>query len=357
MENKKIISIALISIIIVLIIDAGLIFKHTDSDKQDNADSKDIKTESPVQVINGITAVVVTPEEQNESGITTVKLIPVKHRAELTAYGSVVSIQDLSKDVQSYETDKAQLAKSKEILLVSQKNYERVKNLYNKKLASEQDYQSAQAAYLSDEADVSSASVNLSSTKSSIEQQWGVNLSKWIFNNSPELQRLLSLDDVLIQVSLPPERTGINIPADIFIQSPSDNSKKILCRYVSESRTANSQFQTKTLYYIMPGVSLSSGMNVKAFLPDGNDLTGVDVPSNAVIWYQGSAWIYAEISTGKFARIKINTDNPAGKGFFVPEENILKPGAVVVKDGAQLLLSEELNAKSQNTRGGEGDDD
>jgi len=67
---------------------------------------------------------------------------------------------------------------------------------------------------------------------------------------------------------------------------------------------ANSQFQTKTLYYITPGISFSSGMNVKAFLPEGKDLPGVIVPSNAVVWYQGSAWIYEEEFPGNLSGLK-----------------------------------------------------
>jgi len=348
---------------IVLFAAAGWYLMQNRSDKKDKGDKiNPAKSSSRIQVEDGMTIIELSPQEQANSGITTIKLNQTKHQALLTAYGIVVSIQDLAKDVQSFEAGKAQLAKSKESLLISQNNFERTKSLYEKKLASEQDFQSSQAAFLSDKADVYSAQSNLTSLRSSILEQWGDKLSQWIFEGSAGLQSLLSLDDILIQISLPPDEMSMKIPVNIFVQPAyrtgrsSSESKKILCRFISAGHLANAQFQTKTLYYIAHGSSLSGGMNIKAFLPVGNELNGVVVPQESVVWYQGSAWIYVEISPGKFSRVEINTDNSFGDGFFIPTNSELKPGAVIVKNGAQLLLSEELTP-AQSSGGGEGDND
>ncbi len=357
MSNNKNSKIAIWSFVfIVMLTFAGWFFLQSKSDKNDKPFGQDSsKTTSRIQVVNGITTVELSAEERENSGITLVKLNKVSHQVQLSTYGFVVSIQDLAKDVQSFETDKAQLAKSKENLLISKNNFERTKSLYEKKLASEQDFQSAQSAFLSDKADVNSASSNLISQKSSIVEQWGDKLSQWIFNDSAGLQRLLSLHDMLIQISLPPGE--IDIPVNIFVQSPSQNNKKIQCRSVSAGHIASSQFQTKTLYYITSDASLSSGMNVKAFLPVGKNITGVIVPASSIIWYQGKAWIYAEKFPDKFNRVEIDADNPVNNGFFVPgNKGIIIPGETVVKDGAQLLLSEELTP-AQSSQSDEGDND
>ena len=328
------------------------------SDKPDKAGAKEYPNEvSPIQVENGITTIDLSHSEQVNSGISTTKLIQTFHQAQLTAYGSVVSIEDLAKDVKSFEADKAQLEKSRESLLVTQKNFERLKSLYEKNLASEQDYQASQAGFLSDKADVNSALTNLMSQKSSILEQWGYELSNWIFNDSAKLQRLLSLNDVLIQISLPPDKMEIPTPVSIFIQSPNGKSSKISCRFVSAGHLANLLFQTKTLYYIASNTSLSGGMNIKANLPVGKNLPGVIVPDSSIVWYQGKPWIYKEISTNKFNRIEVSNDNPVNNGFFVPNsEGIIAPGATIVKNGAQLLLSEELTP-AQGSQSGGGDDD
>ncbi len=354
-KNQKI----TLSIFIFIILGAAAwYFIQSKNDKPDKAEEKDSSNVvSRIQVENGITTINLSPSEQANSGISTTKLIQTFHQAQLAAYGSVVSIQDLAKDVQSFEADKAQLEKSRENLLISQKNFERLKSLYEKNLASEQDYQASQAGFLSDKADVNSALTNLMSQKSSILEQWGYELSNWIFNDSAKLQRLLSLNDVLIQISLPPDEMDFQTPASIFIQSPNDNGRKISCRFVSAGHLANSQFQTKTLYYIASNFSLSSGMNVKAFLPIGRNLPGVIVQDSSIVWYQGKAWIYIEISTNKFNRVEVSIGNPVDNGFFIPNiNNIIIPGVTVVKTGAQLLLSEEL-APTQGSQSGGGDGD
>ncbi|MCL5030886.1 MAG: hypothetical protein M1480_17910 [Bacteroidetes bacterium] len=354
--KKKSIIILSSFMFIILVAAVSWFFIQSKNDEQ-NKDKDSSKISSRIQVENGVTTIDLSPSEQANSGITTIKLIQTLHQAQSTAYGTVVSIQDLAKDVQSFETDKAQLAKSKENLLISQQNFERIKSLYQKKLSSEQDFQTAQASFLSDQADMNSASSNLSSQKSSILEQWGNELSKWIFTGSSSLQNLLELKEELIQISLSPEETNIITPLNIFIQSPSDKNSKISCRYISAGHLANAQFQTKTSYYIAHGASLSGGMNVKAFLPVGKNLNGVIVPSESIVWYQGKAWIYAEQFPNKFIRVEIDVDNPVDDGFFIPNnKGIVNPGVIVVKNGAQLLLSEEL-APAQGSQSSGGDND
>ena len=217
--------------------------------------------------------------------------------------------------------------------------------------------ETSQSAFLSGKADVNTALFNLSSQKSSILEQWGNNLSDWIFRGSSSLERLLSLKDVLVQISLPSYEMNIKTPASIFIQPPSGAGSRISCRFVSSGHLANSQFQTKTLYYIVSDASLSGGMNVKAFLPNGKKLAGVVIPATSIVWYKGKAWVYVEQFPNKFVRVEIDTDNAIDEGFFIPKnDGIINPGVTVVNSGAQLLLSQELTP-AQGKQSNEGDDD
>lgn len=354
-RNKKFI---LSLIIFVILAVTAWYFIQSKKDKSNKSAAKESPSSvSRVQIENGVTTIDLSPSEQVNSGITTTKLVQTLHQVQLAAYGSVVSIQELAKDVQSFEADKALLEKSRENLLIAQKNFERIESLYKKNLTSEQDYQASQAAFFSDKADVNSAFSSLVSQKSSILEQWGYELSNWIFNNTAKLQRLLLFNDVLIQISLPSNEMNIKTPASILINSPSGTGNKIPCRFISEGHHTNSQFQTKTLYYIASNSSLSGGMNIKAFLPIGRELPGVIVRDSSIVWYQGKAWIYKEMSSNKFNRVSISVDNPIDNGYFVPNINgIIIPGVVVVKSGAQLLLSEELTP-TQGSQSGGGDDD
>ncbi len=324
--------------------------------KMDNNKDSTHKT-STVETGNGYTEIRLTKKEMQNSGISTVKLLKASTRMQLTAYGSVVSIKDLSNDAQNFENAKAQLLKSEENLLISQKNFARIKSLYKKKLASEQDYQTAKASYFSDSADVISNQSNLTGVKSKIIEQWGNNISKSIFYDSTLLQNLLSLNETLVQISLPPGENNIKTPGKIFVVSPQSNGKEIICNFISESHIANSQFQTRTLFYAAQGNLLSSGMNVKALLPAGEKITGVIIPGSSVVWYNGIAWIYVESGKGEFIRTAVNTDIHTANGFFIPgNKNELKTGAEVVSKGAELLLSKEL-MPVQKTSAGEEDND
>ncbi len=355
-NSKKKLTLSIFIFVILAV--AAWYFIQNKKNNQDNSSVKDSPIGiSHVQIENGVTTIDLRPSEQTNSGITTTKLVQTLHQVQLEAYGTVVSIQDLAKDAQSYEAVKAQLEKSRENLLIAKKNFERIKSLYEKSLTSEQDYQASQAAFLSDKADVNSAFSSLMSQKSSILEQWGYKLSNWIFNDTAKLQRLLSFNDVLIQISLPPNEINIKTPESIFINSSSGLNNRISCRFISEGHLSNAQFQTKTLYYITTNTTLSGGMNIKASLPIGRELPGVIVSDSSIVWYQGKAWIYREISPNKFNRVSISVDNPIDYGYFVPNINgIIIPGLTIVKSGVQLLLSEELTP-SQGSQSGGGDND
>lgn len=338
----------------------GVIYSQSRSTKKsDTAKSYQGRNFSGAEEMSKLPTVYLSPKEQSNSGITTTKLVPTWERKQLIAYGSVVSIRDLSNDVRNYETAKARLAKAKVDLLVSQKKYERIKNLYKKNLESLQDYQTSQAAYLSDKANVASSQSDLTGIKSKIVEQWGDTISKGIFSDSHLIQNLLLLNKVLIQVSLPSDENNIEVPSKIFILSPQNKVKRITCQFISAAHLANAQFQTRTLYYIAKSALLSGGMNVKLSLPIGKRLTGVVVPFASIIWYHGKAWTYIKIDDNKFIRVEINTDNQSENGFFLAlNKGKLKQGAEVVTKGAQLLLSKEVfPAHKSSTEEGDEDND
>ena len=130
--NKKSVITLLFLIFIFLLAAAGWFLIQNQKNKR-VSDEKDSSGNPPrIQIIDGVTTIDLTPEEQINSGITTERLNSTSHQAQYTAFGTVVSIKDLSSDVQSFETAKAQLVKSEENILISQKNFERIKNLYGK---------------------------------------------------------------------------------------------------------------------------------------------------------------------------------------------------------------------------------
>lgn len=67
------------------------------------------------------------------------------------------------------------------------------------------------------------------------------------------------------------------------------------------------------------------------------------MPKEAVVWWQGRAWIYMQRDAERFARRELPTDSPVPGGWFVADA--ISPDQRVVTKGAQQLLSEEFRAQ------------
>ena len=84
-------------------------------------------------------------------------------------------------------------------------------------------------------------------------------------------------------------------------------------------------------------------MNVTASLSVGAKVKGVFIPSSAVVWWQGKAWVYLQRKEGQFERIEIPIEHAVQDGWFA--SNGLSDSDKVIVTGAQLLLSEELRSQ------------
>ena len=78
-----------------------------------------------------------------------------------------------------------------------------------------------------------------------------------------------------------------------------------------------------------------------------NNAKGIVVPSSAVVWYGGKAWVYKKNSQDQFMRLPISTESPTNGGWFNQSKQI-NGGDELVTNGAQLLLSEEFKYQIKN---------
>jgi multidrug efflux pump subunit AcrA (membrane-fusion protein) len=96
------------------------------------------------------------------------------------------------------------------------------------------------------------------------------------------------------------------------------------------------------------GGGLRAGMRVVARISMGGaPVTGVIVPSAAVVWHAGKAWAYVkDDKEDSFARFEVSTADETPGGWF----NAIgfDDDDEVVVSGAQLLLSEELKYQIRN---------
>jgi hypothetical protein len=147
----------------------------------------------------------------------------------------------------------------------------------------------------------------------------------------------------------------IELPAGEFLKSdPSgarlvplaSGSQPIEARFVGAATAIDPQTQGQGFLFLVEsnGARLVANAAVEGFIKlPGDAQSGVAVPRNSVIRFNGATWIYRQTGDETFQRTEVALDRPLDNGWFVREG--LKPQDKVVTVGAQQLLSEELKGQ------------
>lgn len=84
-----------------------------------------------------------------------------------------------------------------------------------------------------------------------------------------------------------------------------------------------------------------AGTRTSANVPTSSQVNvGLLIPEQAVVWYGGQTWAYVRTAPDRFTRRYVPPAGEGDQGFKVTSE--FHAGDLVVTQGAQLLLSEEL---------------
>lgn len=277
---------------------------------------------------------------QRLSGISTQKLSAAKDSPSIKAYGEVLDLQQLTSLVTSYEAAKAASMKSIFQLEISRNKYTRARLLFRStKYVSLEQLQDARAAFYSDLADSESAFENLSGLKGQIMEEWGERISNLAASSSSFMRRLMSNEISMMLVTIQEPARSYKAPGTALVRAIDGNL--IEAHLISMSPVSNPQIQGVSYFYEAPSSSsLPAGTNIVAYLDGGKKMSGVSVPSSAVVWYNGTPWIFLKTGAESFVRKGISLTIPTAKGWFIDKG--VKPGEEVVVNGAQLLLSQEL---------------
>ncbi|MFO0794889.1 MAG: efflux RND transporter periplasmic adaptor subunit [Candidatus Brocadiaceae bacterium] len=305
-----------------------------------------IKVPSRVIIQDGKSIIHIDKETQIKSGFALESLAPVVHQKEIKAYGTVLQLQELFDLRNQYIEAKAHLKKIRVSLTTTSREYERLRALNeDNKNASDKALQAAEAAWRSDAAESRVALETIRILRVKTRQQWGDILTLWLFRGSPLLNRMIQCQDVLIQITLPPD-ADISLPPGTARIQVSDRTF-VTARLVSPSPRTDPRIQGASFFYLVSTktTAILPGMNILAYLPVGPQVQGGVVPSSAVVWWQGKAWVYAQMDPENFVRREIPTESPVEDGWFVTKG--FTPGDQLLMSGAQLLLSEEFRAQIQ----------
>lgn len=322
-------------------------------DKDDENRSAQAK-KGPAQISteNGQTVLTLDSPTQNRLGLEVATLAATTTREQATFPAVVVSIQDLAASRNSYIAAQTQVQKAHVAAEVARKGYTRLRILFEEdQNISEKSLQSAEATLEANEADVRSGEQQLTLQESVARQEWGSVVAKWTVQGSPELQRILDQSDVLVQMTMPSGAT-YGAPKMISLEIP--GGARMQATFISAFPRVDPRIQGRSFLYLahaQPG--LVPGVSLLAHLLVGSLIKGLIVPTSAVVWSEGKAWVYQQTSADRFTRRSVSTDIAVERGFFVAEG--FSPGDKVVIQGAQALLSEELLLHGQG--GGETDVD
>jgi len=321
--------------------------KNTPSDKPAAGESR-----RATATTGGLTSVKLSAATQVQSGIKSEALKAGSYQAEAVAYGAVLDLQSLTDLRTRFNAAVAEAGIAHSAVNVSKQEYERAKALYqDNQNTSLKALQKAEQAYLSDEARLEAASLAIQDIRGSARQQFGELLAGWaLASESPEFQKLLKREEIIVRVTLPP---AVKIAAPARMRIVANNYPAVIANLVSASPQSDPAILGTAYFYRAPTV-LAAGTRVTAYFPTSGQLKmGVFIPGAAVVWYAGQAWSYVQLDQERFERRSVSAQYAHDGGFFVTEG--FKPGDRIVVKGAQLLLSEELRSEIQTGDAGNQD--
>lgn len=352
MNRKALVIIALQAGIIVILF-WMLVFYGKDEFHagRDGDDEEIIRSASLVSTEHGTVTITLTPQAQEQSGITTSPVTAAAHRREIVAHGKVLAIDGLIELRRHYLAALAEAGIVHAGLPARRQEYERLARLNREdRNVSDRAVEAALATLREDEARLAAAKTAAANWLEAIRQQWGATIAEWAARQPPAatVASLLQHKEVLLQITLPfdiPPPDG-NVP--LAVMPAGAGTGRIVARLVAAAPLSEDMLQGRTYYYRAPADHLRIGMRVSARLPAQHEpVSGILIPDAAIVWFANQSWVYHKVAADKFVRRPVNTDIETPEGWFNPA-GVLPPDAEIVTRGAQLLLSEEFKHQIPN---------
>jgi len=282
---------------------------------------------------NGEAIIKLDAETQKRMGLQTAALSPAQLSSEIKGYGRVLDAATLASLV-------ADLTSTSAASTASQAELERLKTLAAQNNASARALQAAEAAAARDAAQTEAVRLKLVGS-------WGSAIATRQ-DLAAFVRSLGSLDSALVQLNLSPDQLLNQVPTGAQVITLSDETKPVEAQFVGVAPAVDPQAQGQGfLFLVSPNPSqLAPGAAVTGFLKvPGEKQSGVTVPANAIVRFNGTAWVYVQTGDESFQRTEAKLERPMQDGWFVREG--LKPEVKVVVTGAQQLLSEELKGEAE----------
>ncbi len=152
---------------------------------------------------------------------------------------------------------------------------------------------------------------------------------------------------LIARLNLPLSQPAALPITSAVISTVGDENNTIPASFVAEAPTVQSEYQSETLLFrvtsrtgdLRPGQAIEGWIRAKG----GSPQSGVLIPYDAVVRYQGRNWVYVQATDTEFARRAITLSEPGNGGWFATAG--FQAGDRIVVVGAQTLLSEEMKSQ------------
>ncbi len=282
---------------------------------------------------NGNVTVTLNAATQRVMGLQSTALKPVSLRPEVKGYGRVLDISPLGALV-------AELTTAQAVSQASQAELQRMKTLAAQNNASQRAVQTAEAAAVRDQTQVEAARLRLLTS-------WG----KAIASRQDLVafvEALGSQASALVELESPAGERLSGTPTGARVTPLADESQTASAEFLGPAPVVEPQMQGRGFLFLVTSnsVHLTPGASVGGFLSlPGEAQSGIVLPREAVVRFNGAAWVYLQSEDDTFERVEVSLNRPYEDGWFV--QGSLKPQDKVVTTGAQLLLSEELKGQTE----------
>jgi hypothetical protein len=320
--------------LIVLLVLAGIVVlvvkTHRTREGKPEEEKHEAKEESRMTHDEaGRVVVKLDSETQARIGLRVAQPSPAQRSPETKGYGRVLDPAPLA----SLMTE---LASAEAAALASSNELSRLKTLVQQQNTSERAVQSAQVAALRDQLTVQLA-------KDRVALAWGNKIAR-LMNSPAFVESLTTRKTVLVRIDLPAGAAMTNAFEGAVLFTLSGPSTE--AQFLEITSSIDPQTQSRgALFMVNPNeLNLASGEALSANVRfAGVPVTGVIVPTEAVVRTEGRGWVYVRNPAGdSFTRVEIALVDPAPGGWFIKEG--VSTNAPIVLTGAQTLLSEELKS-------------
>ncbi len=271
---------------------------------------------------------------QARIGLEVRKLVPARITAVAVAHGTVLDPSPLA-------LLDAELDGSAAALVIAHGQEKRERELF------ERDQIVARPALEAAQLQVQAAETRHETAVRRLATEWGDGFAKPTPAERHALvARLLRREVVLLRVELPAGETLSGTPSDARVTTlASDRGRS--ASWFCDAPTVDARTQGRGFLFQAPGPDpgLRPGTAVTAHIAqEGPAKPALLVPTTAVVRHLGLAWVYLAEAEGRFRKQAVALDRLTADGWATT--TALPDAASVVTQGAQLLLSDELKARS-----------